>query len=199
MLLAVKNWPAIVGDIEMWVRSQGWEDPLEEETATHSSLLAWRILWTEDPGGMQSIGSQSWHDWSNTAQHNTAPQKQSHYWQVVKHIHVIYNASHKAFHFPFTVELILVAWEPTGMRKSWDKEENILASTRIPFLCSKGGKIKTLFFIQSVNTKKDKTLSSSFLFSLLILKRIRSYQVLIQYLKSHFSIYSLASKPWCHT
>ena len=55
----VKNWPASVGDIEMWVRSQGWEDPLEEEMATHSSILAWRILWTEDPGGLQSIGSQS--------------------------------------------------------------------------------------------------------------------------------------------
>ena len=35
----------------MWVRSLGWEDPLEEGTATHSSILAWRIPWTEEPGG----------------------------------------------------------------------------------------------------------------------------------------------------
>ena len=42
---------------EMWVRSLVWEDPLEEEMATHSSILAWRILWTEEPGGLQSMGS----------------------------------------------------------------------------------------------------------------------------------------------
>ena len=39
-------------------RSLGWEDPLEEEMATHSSSLAWRITWTEDPGGLQFMGSQ---------------------------------------------------------------------------------------------------------------------------------------------
>ena len=37
----------------------GWEDPLEEEMATHSSILAWRTLWTEEPAGLQSMGSQS--------------------------------------------------------------------------------------------------------------------------------------------
>ena len=42
----------------MRVRSLGQEDPLEEGTATHSSILAWRILWTEEPGRLQSIGSQ---------------------------------------------------------------------------------------------------------------------------------------------
>ena len=43
----------------MWVRSLGWEDPLEEGRATHSSILAWRISWTEEPGGLQSIESES--------------------------------------------------------------------------------------------------------------------------------------------
>ena len=42
----------------MWVRSLGQEDSLEEGMATHSSILAWKILWTEDPGGLQPIGSQ---------------------------------------------------------------------------------------------------------------------------------------------
>ena len=45
----------------MWetrVQSLGWEDPLEKEMATHSSILAWRIAWTEEPGGLQSTGSQ---------------------------------------------------------------------------------------------------------------------------------------------
>ena len=44
---------------ETWVQSLNWEDPLEEEMAAHSSILAWRIPWTEEPGGLQSIGSQS--------------------------------------------------------------------------------------------------------------------------------------------
>ena len=44
---------------ETWVRSLGWEDPLEKEMAIHSSVLAWRILWMEELGGLQSTGSQS--------------------------------------------------------------------------------------------------------------------------------------------
>ena len=56
MAQVVKNQPAMQ---EMWVRSLGWEDPLEEEMATHSSILAWKILWTEEPGGLQSMGSQT--------------------------------------------------------------------------------------------------------------------------------------------
>jgi len=47
----VKNLPAVW---ETWVPSLSWEDPLEEEMATYSSILAWRISWTEEPGGLQS-------------------------------------------------------------------------------------------------------------------------------------------------
>ena len=43
---------------ETWVRSPGWEDPLENEMATHSSTLAWKIPWTEEPDKLQSMGSQ---------------------------------------------------------------------------------------------------------------------------------------------
>jgi len=50
----VKNWPAMW---EPWVQSLGWEDLLEKGTATHSSILAWRIPWTEEPGRLQSMGS----------------------------------------------------------------------------------------------------------------------------------------------
>ena len=49
---AGKNPPAMQ---ETWVRSLGWEDPLEKGTATHPSVLAWRIPWTEEPGGLQSM------------------------------------------------------------------------------------------------------------------------------------------------
>ena len=51
----VKNLPAMQ---ETWVRSLGGENPLKEEMATHSSILAWRIPWTEEPGGLQFVGLQ---------------------------------------------------------------------------------------------------------------------------------------------
>ena len=51
----VKNLPAMW---ETGVRSLDWEDPLEKGMATHSGILAWRIPWTEEPGGLQSMGSQ---------------------------------------------------------------------------------------------------------------------------------------------
>jgi len=51
----VKNPPAMQ---EIWVQSLGQEDPLEKEMAIDSSILAWRISWTEEPGGLKSMGSQ---------------------------------------------------------------------------------------------------------------------------------------------
>ena len=55
MAQLVKNPPAVQ---ETLVPSLGWEDPLEKETATHSSILAWEIPWTEELGGIQSLGLQ---------------------------------------------------------------------------------------------------------------------------------------------
>ena len=55
MAQTVKNLPAMW---ETQVQSLGQEDPLEKEMAIHSSILAWRISWTEGPGGLQSMGSQ---------------------------------------------------------------------------------------------------------------------------------------------
>ena len=43
---------------ETWVQSLGWEDPLEKEMATHSSILAWKTSWTKEPGGLQSMGPE---------------------------------------------------------------------------------------------------------------------------------------------
>ena len=62
----VLNWASLVAQglkrlpliQETWVRSLDWEDPLEKEMTTHSSILAWRIPWTEKPGGLQSMGLQ---------------------------------------------------------------------------------------------------------------------------------------------
>ena len=55
MAQRLKRLPAMQ---ETWVRSLGWEDPLEKGMATHSSILAWRIPWTEEPGRLQSMGWQ---------------------------------------------------------------------------------------------------------------------------------------------
>ena len=54
-MTVVKNLPVLQ---ETWVQSLGWEDLLEEELATQSCILAWKIPWTEEPGRLQSIGSQ---------------------------------------------------------------------------------------------------------------------------------------------
>ena len=55
MVQMVRNLPAVQ---ENWVQSLGWKDSLEKEMATQSSILAWRIPWTEEPGRPQSMGSQ---------------------------------------------------------------------------------------------------------------------------------------------
>ena len=55
----VRNLSANAGDVRfMQVQSLGWEDPLEKGMATHSSILAWRITWIEEPGGLQFMGLQ---------------------------------------------------------------------------------------------------------------------------------------------
>ena len=54
----VKNLSSVQELQETWVRSLGQEDPLEEEMATHSTILAGKTPWTEEPGGLQSVGSQ---------------------------------------------------------------------------------------------------------------------------------------------
>jgi len=64
----VKNLPA---RRETWIQSLSQEDPLEKEMATHSSILAWRIPWTEEHGGLQPVGSQSGTQLSDWAQTHT--------------------------------------------------------------------------------------------------------------------------------
>ena len=60
MVLVVKNSPVNAGDRRDAGSILGWEDPLEEGMETHSSILAWRMPQTEEPGRLQSMGSQSW-------------------------------------------------------------------------------------------------------------------------------------------
>ena len=58
VVLVVKKPPANTEDVRDMGLILGWEDPVEKGTATDSSILAWRILWTEEPGGLQSMGLQ---------------------------------------------------------------------------------------------------------------------------------------------
>ena len=89
MVLAVKNLPVSAGNL----RDAGWilgrEDPLEEGIATHFSILGWRILWTEEPGGLQSMGSQAvrcnWTDLACTHVHESL-QSLSPSYQVIRNL-----------------------------------------------------------------------------------------------------------------
>ena len=69
----VKSPPAMQ---EMWVQSLGWEDPLEEEVATHSSILAWEVSWTEKTGRLQSTGLQS-------IRHDSATKQDNFIWKAI--------------------------------------------------------------------------------------------------------------------
>ena len=57
MVLVVKNSPAMQQTQETWVQSLGWEDSLEKEIAIHPNIVAWKIPWTEEPRGLQCMGS----------------------------------------------------------------------------------------------------------------------------------------------
>ena len=70
MAQQVKNPPAMQELQEAQVKSLGWEDPLEKEKTTHSSILARKIPWTEESGRLESIGAQRvWHSWAPTHTH----------------------------------------------------------------------------------------------------------------------------------
>ena len=104
----VKNPPAILETQEMWVRSLGWEDPLEKRMATHSSILAWEIPWTEEPGRLQSMGSQrvrhSWAINSSLVYHKSASNWSNLYpkpWY--KHHPQCLNLANNVWFFPLTI------------------------------------------------------------------------------------------------
>ena len=73
------TWVSYAWAARFFTQSLGWEGPLEEDMGTHCGILAWRILWTEEPGGLQSTGSQRvGHDWSNLAHTHTHTDTHTH-------------------------------------------------------------------------------------------------------------------------
>ena len=126
----VKNLPAMQ---ETWVQTLGREDPLEKEMATYSSILPWRIPWTEEPGRLQSMGSQRvGHNWVTnthsrvsvcTHTHTQAYSKDHHVWVGLlrnvrrgtspsmifyKHDHEWHNEHYNLFRFPWYIGKVLI-------------------------------------------------------------------------------------------
>jgi len=92
---------------ETRVRSLGWDDPLEKGMSTHSSILAWEISWTEEPGGLQCMGSQrAGHDWEteHTQSHLSCQEKKGNtkFWSgPIQNRDVLFHIYHpRIFHFP---------------------------------------------------------------------------------------------------
>ena len=153
----VKNPPVMQEMLETWVWSLDWEDPLEEGMATHSSILAWRIPWTEEPGALWSTGSQRvGHDWSYLACTRACVEMvevvltcdggidgamvvvmfsshmtRSDQWVVSGRMRVISHVYRVEFPFPirFNLDKSLIYWQCSSQRLS-----------SISFLCSNDGK-----------------------------------------------------------
>ena len=133
----VKNMPAMQ---ETQVQSLGGEDPLEKGMATHSSILAWRIPRTEEPGGLQSIGSQRVrHDWET---HTHKDKIHTKFQSLIQNKNVklwcrsspfcrelVYaargNWEHPALHrsWEFQILLLNLGWHLPGLQPHWQKEE----------------------------------------------------------------------------
>ena len=106
-LLVLKNPPTNPGDMRDMVPFLGQEDPLEEGMATHSSILAWRIPWSKESGGLQSIGSQRVrHDWSDSAGMHTLHMTFRMFWEEALKSLVLHNI--KPHHCTLIPEL---SWE----------------------------------------------------------------------------------------
>ena len=112
----VKNLPAMQELQETWVPSLGWEDPLEEGMATHSSIFAWRIPWREEPGRLQSIGSQTvTHDSSNLACRHASIYSTM-YKHTHTHTHTHIHNYHPLYCLPCTITICLLTRPSTQIR-----------------------------------------------------------------------------------
>ena len=105
-MLVVKNLSANAGDVESWVWSLSWEDPLEESITTHSSILACEIPWTEEPGGLQSMGLQRvGRNWSNLAHTIENTKKEKRERERKSAFLASYHITHSVYFLGFTFEM----------------------------------------------------------------------------------------------
>ena len=109
---SVKNLPAVW---ETWVRSLGQEDPLEKEMSTHSSILAWKIPWAEEPGGLQSMGSQT--EWLTLSLSFTL-NLTLHFWKPLIQIYVAFGGHiHNGYIYSFICQFKLYLTATPTMKK----------------------------------------------------------------------------------
>ena len=108
----IKNLPAMQETLGIWVQFLDQKDPIEEGTATHSHILAWRISWTEEPGRQQSSGSQRVrHDWSNIAHIHIQQSDICVYCKTVTIINLIAIHHHRVTDFLFLVITTLASFK----------------------------------------------------------------------------------------
>ena len=100
---------------ETWVWSMGWEDPLEKRMATHSSILSWRIPWTEEPGGLQSMELQKVrHDWVTNIHKHISRIQRNPVWQAWWGVGITYLSE-----LPFCTFNILNLWTFNSVLVKW--------------------------------------------------------------------------------
>ena len=130
---------------ETWVRSLDQEDPLEKEMATHSSILAWKIPWMEEPGGLQSMGSQRVrHDWATSLKGRTKTT-----YKVPEMVQSQMVASNKVVTLE-TESAILGHGLGVGMRNRMSQPPP--PSPRPVF---SGGQVRRWLWVEMVNRKKE--------------------------------------------
>ena len=137
---------------ETWVQSLGREDPLEKEMATHSSILAWRIPWTEEPGGLQSTGSQRvGHDWVTSLSLSLVAQMVKHLstmretwvqslgWEDILEKEVATHSSILAWKIPWTEEPgRLQSMGSQRVRYNWPTSLYSVINNSWPVQCTQG-------------------------------------------------------------
>ena len=108
---------------ETWFQSLGQEDPLEKEMATHSSILAWRIPWTEEPGRLQSMGSQRvGHDWATSLSFtfNSYVTGHTQYYRIHISLNLSQCSKERNKGYPhFTMEMLALSHTATTTAKVW--------------------------------------------------------------------------------
>ena len=96
---------------EIWIRSVGWEDPVDKEMATHSSTLAWKIPWAAEPGGLESMGSpRVWHNWATPLFHLASFLSHSCFHFCKRLAYISFLLSSYVVYLYWFVEILCIIW-----------------------------------------------------------------------------------------
>ena len=150
--LAAKNIINLISVLTIWwcpcvvlsameetqILSLGWEDPLEKEMATHCSILAWRIPWSEEPGGLQSLGLQRvGHDWATNT--FTFHPSVAHLWTISEYVSLLIND-------------VTSSWDQALHLRSYRSESSVSRITKTNILGESQEKRKKFIMLNSIST-----------------------------------------------